>query len=101
MSLSQVATMIDGRRRSLVAKPSLAEYRFVAGISQKQLAAMARTSQAAISRIENGRQPMGMDLAQRIAQALGVSVQVAIRRGLMSFGGGRKDGVRVRTRIKT
>lgn len=94
--MGRVLPMVDGRRRALVATPALAERRFIVGLNQSQLAAMTGTSQAAISRIENRRQSMGMDLAQRVARALGLSVQTAIRRGLMSFDGGRKDGADVR-----
>ncbi|MFH1194730.1 MAG: helix-turn-helix transcriptional regulator [bacterium] len=42
-----------------------------AGISQKDLAYKLKTTQSVISRIENGKQNISLDMLQKIAEALG------------------------------
>jgi ribosome-binding protein aMBF1 (putative translation factor) len=49
----------------------IAEEREKAGISQKELAIKLNTSQSVISRIENGKQNISLDMLQKIAEALG------------------------------
>jgi ribosome-binding protein aMBF1 (putative translation factor) len=49
----------------------IAEEREKAGISQKELANKLNTSQSVISRIENGKQNISLDMLQKIAGALG------------------------------
>ena len=42
-----------------------------AGLSQKDLALKLKTTQSVISRIENGKQNISLDMLQKIANALG------------------------------
>lgn len=48
-------------------------------LSQQELANRAKTTQAVISRIENGNVDIGVRLLQRIAHVLNFSVQVSVR----------------------
>lgn len=48
------------------------------GLSQTKLAKKARTSQKVISRIEHAEVSVGVDLLQRIANALGMKVNLTI-----------------------
>ncbi|NOG99866.1 MAG: helix-turn-helix transcriptional regulator [Ignavibacteriae bacterium] len=58
----------------------IAQEREKAGISQKELALKLQTTQSVISRIENGRQNISLDMLQRIAEALGKKhIQIAFR----------------------
>jgi transcriptional regulator with XRE-family HTH domain len=54
----------------------VARARRQAGLSQKELAARARTTQAVISRIESGDAKPGWDLLERIAGAVGRPLRV-------------------------
>ena len=54
----------------------LAELRIKKGITQDKLAKKIGTGQAAISRVENGRDDPSIDLIQRIADALGLKVEL-------------------------
>lgn len=80
--------MIDGSvRRSagrtmFRAAPALAERRASRGLTQGELAAKAGTSQEQVSRFENGR-PGTIRTARAIADALGLSLEHAIRIGLI------------------
>ncbi len=49
----------------------IAKEREKAGLSQKDLAAKLKTTQSVISRIENGKQNISLDMLQKIANALG------------------------------
>ncbi len=51
----------------------IANERQKAGITQKEFADKLKTTQSVISRIENGRQNISLDMLQRIAEALGKS----------------------------
>jgi len=51
----------------------IANERQKAGITQKEFADELKTTQSVISRIENGRQNISLDMLQRIAEALGKS----------------------------
>lgn len=42
-----------------------------AGLSQKDLALKLKTTQSVVSRIENGKQNISLDMLQKIANALG------------------------------
>ena len=58
----------------------IAEEREKAGISQKELANKLNTTQSVISRIENGKQNISLDMLQRIAEALGKKqIHIAFR----------------------
>lgn len=48
-------------------------------ISQEKLAEKARTTQKVISRIEKSQVSVGVDLLQRIAHALGITVHISFR----------------------
>ena len=56
----------------------LLDRRRKAGLSQAELAARVRTSQAAISRIETGRTLPGLPLLERIALATGGPLQLVL-----------------------
>ena len=58
-------------RTRLALAIQIAEEREKAGISQKELASKLNTSQSVISRIENGKQNISLDMLQKIAEALG------------------------------
>lgn len=49
----------------------IANEREKAGLSQKDLAHKLKTTQSVISRIENGKQNISLDMLQKIADALG------------------------------
>ncbi len=49
----------------------IANEREKAGFSQKDLALKLKTTQSVISRIENGKQNISLDMLQKIADALG------------------------------
>ncbi len=49
----------------------IANEREKAGLSQKELAKKLKTTQSVISRIENGKQNISLDMLQKIANALG------------------------------
>jgi ribosome-binding protein aMBF1 (putative translation factor) len=49
----------------------IANERERAGLSQKDLALKLKTTQSVISRIENGKQNISLDMLQKIADALG------------------------------
>ena len=49
----------------------IANEREKAGLSQKDLALKLKTTQSVISRIENGKQNISLDMLQNIANALG------------------------------
>ncbi len=49
----------------------IANEREKAGLSQKELAEKLKTTQSVISRIENGKQNISLDMLQKIATALG------------------------------
>ena len=49
----------------------IANEREKAGLSQKDLALKLKTTQSVISRIENGKQNISLDMLQKIANALG------------------------------
>ncbi len=49
----------------------IANEREKAGLSQKELAKKLNTTQSVISRIENGKQNISLDMLQKIANALG------------------------------
>ena len=49
----------------------IANEREKAGLSQKDLAQKLKTTQSVISRIENGKQNISLDMLQKIADALG------------------------------
>ncbi len=49
----------------------IAREREKAGLSQNELALKLKTTQSVISRIENGRQNISLDMLQKIADALG------------------------------
>lgn len=49
----------------------IAHEREKAGLSQKDLALKLKTTQSVISRIENGKQNISLDMLQKIANALG------------------------------
>jgi ribosome-binding protein aMBF1 (putative translation factor) len=51
----------------------IANERQKAGITQREFANKLKTTQSVISRIENGRQNISLDMLQRIAEALGKS----------------------------
>ena len=51
----------------------VAEEREKAGITQKEFANRLQTTQSVISRIENGKQNLSLDMLQKIAEALGKS----------------------------
>lgn len=56
----------------------IAKEREKAGLSQKDLALKLKTTQSVISRIENGKQNISLDMLQKIADALGKnSVQIS------------------------
>ena len=58
----------------------IANEREKAGLSQKDLALKLKTTQSVISRIENGKQNISLDMLQRIAEALGKKhIQIAFR----------------------
>lgn len=56
-------------------RPSIAQLRLKKGWSQAQLARHAQTSQPYIARLEQGRVDPQMSTAQRLAKALGVSIE--------------------------
>jgi transcriptional regulator with XRE-family HTH domain len=62
---SEVAKQIISLRKSL-------------GLSQKELAEKLNTKQSAISRIEKGEQNISISLLEKIADALGVEVNVSL-----------------------
>lgn len=51
----------------------IANERQQAGITQKEFANRLQTTQSVISRIENGKQNLSLDMLQKIAEALGKS----------------------------
>jgi transcriptional regulator with XRE-family HTH domain len=63
-----------------VSRPSLVAAREAAGLTQRQLAeALGLGSRVRISQYENGAKTPSVDLALRIAAALGTSVEDAFR----------------------
>lgn len=56
-------------------RPGLAQFRLSKGLSQKQLAELAATSQSYISRLEHGGINPKRTTLKKIAAALGVSIQ--------------------------
>ena len=48
-------------------------------LSQRELARRAKTTQAVISRIENGNVSVGLQMLQRIADALGTRIDIVLR----------------------
>ncbi len=48
-------------------------------LSQRELARRANTTQAVISRIENGNVSVGLQMLQRIADALGTQIDIVLR----------------------
>ncbi|MFI7338419.1 helix-turn-helix domain-containing protein [Streptomyces sp. NPDC050085] len=57
-------------------------WRHERGLSQAQLAALIGTGQAAISRIENGRDVPTLPLLARIAEALGCRLTIAFEQAV-------------------
>lgn len=58
----------------------MAKEREKAVISQKEFAKKLNTTQSVVSRIENGKQNISLDMLQKIAEALGKSkVQISFR----------------------
>ena len=53
---------------------NLKYYRNAAGLTQEQLAEKIESNKSTISELENGRFRPGIDLAQDLADALGVSL---------------------------
>ena len=49
------------------------------GLTQKELAEKAGTTQSAIARIENGRQNISLKLLNRVARALGSGVEIKLK----------------------
>ena len=56
-------------------RPNIAKFRLKKGWSQAQLARHAQTSQPYIARLEQGRVDPQMSTAQKLAKALGVSIE--------------------------
>jgi transcriptional regulator with XRE-family HTH domain len=54
------------------------EARRRAGLSQRELAARARTSQAAIARIERGRQVPSLETLDRLLRACGLELRLQL-----------------------
>lgn len=62
------------------------------GWTQDELAARADTSQALISRLETGKTDLvDLDVADRIIEALGARVDIALRRPFLANGGLQRD----------
>ena len=58
--------------------PSLKQARQQAGLTQEQLAKMLQTKKTAISRIENHAQDIKLSTIQKVAKALGKSLEITL-----------------------
>ena len=79
---------------------SILTQRLAKGLSQRQLAARARTKQPVISRLESGAAKPSLRLLERVAEALDADVVVRLephgRRGAASPPASRRAGSRAR-----
>lgn len=81
----EMAALMEHERKNLAATmyadelKTFSALRLSAGLSQAKLAELAQTSQPYIARIEGGRTDPGTDVIAKIANALGVSEQVAFK----------------------
>lgn len=57
-------------------------FRCSAGLTQADVAAAAGTHQTTVANLEAGRETMSRARAERIAKAVGVTVDLALKRGL-------------------
>ena len=64
----------SAKERTVPCAKSLREWRVARGLTQFQLAAVAGVGLSSVTNIEAGRQEPRISLANRLAQALGVSV---------------------------
>lgn len=67
----QLSPILDGDQRSLRA------LRMAAGLSQAKLAERAKATQSYVARVEAGTLDPGTDMLMRLADALGVSGEIA------------------------
>ena len=66
---------MDSRAKRKQIGKAVARNRNAQHLSQRQLAEMAHTTQAEISKIENGTIDCGIDVLLRISDALGIEVR--------------------------
>lgn len=59
-------------------RPELIDARRAVGLTQSQLATLVGKDQGAISRYEHGLQGVPVDIAPRLAKALGISILVVL-----------------------